>query len=113
MASGGTLDCLFCGGAQLYPGPRYEKHLIHEHGIIFHVQWVIQMTMRKKENNGALPLPLPECQVPSTDNHGNGNANGSVHKCAVCQANYTSSKSQAKLNKLITRGIQARTGLEL
>ena len=51
----GTLDCLLCGGAQIYPGPRYQNHLIHEHGVVFNVEYLIKSSIHKRYHKGQLP----------------------------------------------------------
>ena len=52
----GTINCLLCGGVQIYPGPRYKNHLINEHGAIFEVDFLIKLSIIKKEKGS-----LPEC----------------------------------------------------
>ena len=47
----GTIKCLLCGGTQIYPGPRYQNHLINEHGAVFDVEYLIQITLFKKEHD--------------------------------------------------------------
>ena len=50
----GTINCLLCGGTQIYPGPRYQNHLIHEHGVVFDVEYLIKISIHKRDN-GELP----------------------------------------------------------
>lgn len=38
----------------VYPGPRYQNHLLNEHGVVFDLEFMIQLTLFKKEN-GKLP----------------------------------------------------------
>ena len=49
-----TINCLFCGGVHIFPGPRYENHLMNEHGVIFDVGFIIQLTLFKG-TRGFLP----------------------------------------------------------
>ena len=49
-----TINCLLCGGTQIYPGPRYENHLINEHGAIFDVEFLIKISLYKRDK-GQLP----------------------------------------------------------
>ena len=35
---------------QIYPGPRFETHLINEHGIIFDLDYIISLSVFKEEN---------------------------------------------------------------
>ena len=51
----GRINCLLCGGTQIYPGPRYQNHLINEHGAVNDVEFLIQITVFKKDNNNTLP----------------------------------------------------------
>ena len=34
---------------QIYPGPRFENHLINEHGIIFDLDYIINLSLFKEE----------------------------------------------------------------
>ena len=36
---------------QIYPGPRFENHLINEHGIIFDLDYIINLSLFKEEND--------------------------------------------------------------
>ena len=49
-----TISCLLCGGAHIYPRPRYEKHLMNEHGVIFDVGFIVELTLFK-QTQGSLP----------------------------------------------------------
>ena len=49
-----TIACLFCGGAHIYPGARYLKHLTNEHGVIFEAEFIVQLTLYK-QTRGSLP----------------------------------------------------------
>ena len=51
----GTIKCLLCGSNQIYPGPRYQNHLINEHGAVFDVEFLIKITLYKKEHEDKLP----------------------------------------------------------
>ena len=51
----GRINCLLCGGTQIYPGPRYQNHLINEHGAVFDVEFLIKVSLYKKDNNNILP----------------------------------------------------------
>ena len=50
----GTINCLLCGGTQIYPGPRYQNHLIHEHGVVFDAEYLIKVSIHKRDK-GQLP----------------------------------------------------------
>ncbi len=67
-----TLPCLLCGGVQIYPGPRYENHLVNEHGVIFDIAFIVEASIHKQKT-GSVP-----CFGSSNSNAGdvNGNANG-------------------------------------
>lgn len=49
-----TIACLLCGGVHIFPGPRYENHLINEHGVIFQAKFIVQLTLYQ-ETRGHLP----------------------------------------------------------
>ena len=51
----GTIECLLCGSNQIFPGPRYQNHLINEHGAVFDVEFLIKITLYKKEHEDKLP----------------------------------------------------------
>ena len=53
-----TLDCLLCGGTQLYPGHRYRNHLVHEHGVIFGTDFIIEASIHKQSQ-----LTLPKIEM--------------------------------------------------
>lgn len=62
-----TVKCLLCGGNQIYPGPRFENHLINEHGVVFEIDLIIKLSIQKDETGS--PNKILECKI-------NGNANG-------------------------------------
>ena len=37
------------------PGPRYQNHLIHEHGVVFDVEYLIKISIHKRDHKGQLP----------------------------------------------------------
>ena len=43
-----TVSCFLCGGTQIYPGPRYENHLINEHGVM-DIDFMISITLFKQK----------------------------------------------------------------
>ena len=51
----GTIKCLLCGGDKIYPGPRYQNHLIHDHGVVHDVEYLIKSSIHKREHKGQLP----------------------------------------------------------
>ena len=65
MASN-RLSCLFCGGMHVYPGPRYENHLLNEHGVVFDTDYFIRLSLYKRER-GSLPA-LSELTADKKDN---------------------------------------------
>lgn len=46
-----TIVCFLCGGTQVYPGPRFENHLLNEHGVVFDLEFVIQLSLFKQTHN--------------------------------------------------------------
>ena len=48
----GTINCLLCGVTQIYPGPKYQNHLIHEHGVVFDVEYLIKISILKRDHKG-------------------------------------------------------------
>ena len=50
-----TINCLLCGGAQKYPGPRYQSHLKIEHGVVFNAEYLIKTSIHKIDHEGHLP----------------------------------------------------------
>lgn len=58
-----TINCLLCGGVQIYPGPRYQNHLINEHGAVFDVEFLIKVSLYKRDKGH-----LPEDFSSSTSN---------------------------------------------
>ena len=50
-----TIKCLLCGGAQKYPGPKYQNHLKIEHGVVFNTEYLIETSIHKIDHNGHLP----------------------------------------------------------
>jgi hypothetical protein len=60
-----TVSCALCGGAHIFPGPRLENHLVNEHGIVFDVDFMIQLSIFKQENAGR----LPDLKVPLANGH--------------------------------------------
>ena len=50
-----TISCLLCGGAQKYPGPRYENHLKIEHGVVSNAEYIIKTSLHKIDYKGHLP----------------------------------------------------------
>ena len=51
----GTINCLLCGGTQIYPGPKYQNHLIQEHGVVFDVESLIKISIHKRDHNELFP----------------------------------------------------------
>ena len=53
-----TVSCFLCGGTQIYPGPRYENHLINEHGVL-DIEFMIAISLFKQKhgNNPSLEDP--------------------------------------------------------
>ena len=63
-----TVSCVLCGGVQIYPGPRYENHLVNEHGAVFDVDFLIELSVFKQKH-GRLPMlsqPVEENRNGST-----------------------------------------------
>ena len=44
-----TVSCFLCGGTQIYPGPRYENHLINEHGVL-DTDFMVAITLYKQKH---------------------------------------------------------------
>ena len=36
-------------------GPRYQNHLIHEHGVVFDVEYLIKISIHKRDHKNQLP----------------------------------------------------------
>ncbi len=53
-ASKGTITCLLCGGTHVYPGPRFESHLLNEHGVVFGIDFFVKVCLFK-QRHGRLP----------------------------------------------------------
>ena len=76
-----TVGCILCGGIQIYPGPRYENHLVNEHGAVFDVDFLIELSLFKQKH----------CRLPALSPPGDENANGvtSNHEtgryCCTCR----------------------------
>ena len=43
-----TIHCFLCGGVQIYPGPRYENHLMNEHGVL-DIDFMIELSLYKEK----------------------------------------------------------------
>ena len=72
-----TVSCILCGGVQIYPGPRYENHLVNEHGAVFDVEFLIELSLFKQKH-GRLPALSP----PGDEN---GNGGGiAKHETGTC-----------------------------
>jgi len=54
----GTITCFLCGGSHIYPGPRFETHLMNEHGALFDIEYLVQISLHKTKNQ-----KLPELSV--------------------------------------------------
>ena len=69
----GTINCLLCGGTQIYPGPRYQNHLIQEHGVVHDIEFLIKVSIYKSDHNGHLPNFIDRSQsrsfAPSSTPH--------------------------------------------
>ena len=63
-----TVDCFLCGGTQIYPGPRYENHLINEHGVL-DIDFMIAISLYKKKHgsNPSLEDPTKSTDSPLED----------------------------------------------
>lgn len=53
-ASRRTIKCLLCGGTHVYPSPRFENHLLNEHGIVFDVDFFVRVSVFR-QREGRLP----------------------------------------------------------
>lgn len=51
----GTIKCLLCDGDRIYPGPSYKNHLIHEHGVTHNVEYLIKLSIHKRDHKDQLP----------------------------------------------------------
>ena len=71
-----TVSCILCGGVQIYPGPRYENHLVNEHGAVFDVDFLIELSLFKQKHGR-----LPDLSSSAGDENGNGGvANDATHE---------------------------------
>ncbi|CAB4061533.1 unnamed protein product [Lepeophtheirus salmonis] len=57
-----TLNCILCGGKQIYPGPRYKNHLMNEHGVLLDLTFLLQISIFKRDK-GALPDLSPPSRL--------------------------------------------------
>eukprot|EP00092_Neocalanus_flemingeri_P038837 GFUD01042281.1.p1 GENE.GFUD01042281.1~~GFUD01042281.1.p1 ORF type:complete len:452 (-),score=113.57 GFUD01042281.1:105-1460(-) len=64
-AKKGTITCFLCGGTHIYPGPRFSTHLMQEHGVIFHLDFIIQAS-QYKDSNSSLPPVTPNLLNPNS-----------------------------------------------
>ena len=74
-----TVSCILCGGVQIYPGPRYENHLVNEHGAVFDVEFLIELSLFKQKH-GRLP-PLSSTQGDENANEGIAKNETGTHEC--------------------------------
>jgi len=49
-----TITCFLCGGVHIHPGPRFGNHLLHEHGVVFNHEYIVQVSLYK-DNHSSLP----------------------------------------------------------
>ena len=61
-----TVSCFLCGGTQIYPGPRYENHLINEHGVM-DIDFMISITLFKQKYGCNPSLEDPSKAKNSTE----------------------------------------------
>ncbi|TRY71884.1 hypothetical protein TCAL_08435, partial [Tigriopus californicus] len=66
-----TLSCFLCGGAHIYPGPRFENHLMNEHGAVFDLDFIVKISLFKQEHGN----------LPSFDVQASINGHSSANKC--------------------------------
>ena len=76
-----TVSCILCGGVQIYPGPRYENHLVNEHGAVFDVEFLIELSLFKKKHGRLPPLPLSSIQGDENANEGIAKNETGTHEC--------------------------------
>ena len=69
-----TVSCFLCGGTQIYPGPRYENHLINEHGVL-DIDFMIAITLYKQKHgsNPSLENPIDSKEPTAIANNVKGN----------------------------------------
>ena len=53
-----TLVCFLCGGTQIYQGPRFTNHLIHSHGVMINLEYIIKVSQYKGTNSWLPPISL-------------------------------------------------------
>ena len=72
-----TVSCILCGGVQIYPGPRYENHLVNEHGAVFDVDFLIELSLFKQKHG----------RLPALSQPGEENVNGGIagHETGTCR----------------------------
>ena len=68
-----TVSCFLCGGTQIYPGPRYENHLINEHGVL-DIDFMIAITLYKQKHgsNPSLENPIDSKEPSAISNYVKG-----------------------------------------
>jgi len=75
----GTITCFLCGGTHIYPGPRYETHLINEHGAIFDIDFLIKVSLHK-QNHSSLPDLSKTSSAPNGESASASNGDSSASK---------------------------------
>ena len=78
LSPANTISCLLCGGSFLYPGPRYSSHLLHEHGVVYDRDFLVQVSLHKKTFSS-----LPEVAGPAI--LGADNSSQTDTMCDTCQ----------------------------
>lgn len=62
----GTITCFLCGGVHIYPGPRFGKHLLHEHGVVFNQEYLVSVS-QYKDSYAILPPIQPRSSSSRVD----------------------------------------------
>eukprot|EP00092_Neocalanus_flemingeri_P018664 GFUD01020212.1.p1 GENE.GFUD01020212.1~~GFUD01020212.1.p1 ORF type:complete len:727 (+),score=163.86 GFUD01020212.1:69-2249(+) len=91
-----TLACLLCGVAQLYPGQRYQDHLVHEHGVIFGADFIIQASLHKQSQ---LKLPHVGHSKPSRNSVVDRSCQVLCSRCTDTNSDTTAIKQELDMDK--------------
>jgi len=81
-----TISCLLCGGAYLYPGPRYSAHLLNEHGVVYDIDFIVEVSLHKKTFSSlpAVLIPGISTNLAVSDNSSQTEATRNEARCNSC-----------------------------
>lgn len=74
-----TITCFLCGGTHVHPGPRFENHLLHEHGVVFNADFFVKVSLFKQEEGR---MPKIEKELPSASKGAAALVNGTAEEAS-------------------------------